>query len=71
MQTVLNSLITVPGVVGEGSTVAILAQAGTSFGVTSAHDLPPSRVRRTTPSSVPTQISELSRFESPMLQMTP
>src|SRR5262245_41238543 len=61
----------VPGSVAATSRVAILAQAGTSLGVTSVQEAPASRVSLTRPSSVPIQIVSLSRRDSPMLKITP
>jgi len=61
----------VPGSSGETSTVLIFDQAGTPGGVTSCHCVPASRVSLTRPSSVPSQISSLSRGDRPMLKITP
>jgi len=48
-----------------------LAQAGTAAGVTSFQLRPASRVTCTRPSSVPAQISSLSRGDSAMAKITP
>ena len=47
------------------------AQAGMPCGVTSLQVLPPSRVSWIRPSSVPTQISSLSRGEGAIVKITP
>ena len=45
--------------------------SGMSLGVTFAHVAPPSRVRCTSPSSEPVQITFTSRFDGPMEKITP
>jgi hypothetical protein len=56
---------------GDASTMLIWVPAVTSFGVTSCHVLPPSRLSCTSPSSVPTQIRLESRDDGATVKIVP